>query len=201
MLTSCLAHSSPSRPANPDGLDHRIGFDTGKVARRLAVLGLLGEDTHAAAIQILDQPGMMNIQPVGGVSLHPAMPSQTGGLAGSRRNEFGHLGFDRKAEGCEAEASLGVKLRTGAVVEDDVGGVLVIGRPGCGGVEMRPDLGCRETGDDDLVGGKIVGEAPGGIPQVKSLFHPWRRSRSRRRLPCACRRRRSLEYNSNRHFY
>lgn len=97
-------------------VDHRVGLCLGEFFRRLALLGLLGEDTNTAAVEVLDQPGEVNVEariPFAG----PAVPSNATRLAVNRCNIFDNLRLDRKAERFEIEGATVFQFRFLLVVE------------------------------------------------------------------------------------
>ena len=60
------------------GIEHGIGFGFRQLPSRLSGLGLLGDDQHSISRQVLEEPGVMNVQPRIRVALDPAMPGYPG---------------------------------------------------------------------------------------------------------------------------
>jgi hypothetical protein len=139
------------------GIEHGIGFGFRQLPSRLSGLGLLGEDQHSISRQVLEEPGVMNVQPRIRVALDPAMPGCPGPAASGRRFAFGHFRLYRETEGREAETGAGAQLRTGSIVKANLRGLAIVSRPGRGLVQERPYVGGAQAGDDLFVGNLVVG--------------------------------------------
>src|ERR1700733_8291768 len=100
-------------------VDHQIGLRLRQFLGRLALLGFLREDADPPAREILDQPGVVNVEACIAFAA-PAMPANATRLAFGRWDILQNLRFYRKAEGLEEETRAVFQLWTLAVVETDV---------------------------------------------------------------------------------
>ena len=139
-------------------VDHGVRDGFSKSHGRFAVLCLLREDPNAAAGEILDEPCMVDVESVIGIPLDPGVPRHPCWLSIGRGNMLGDLGLDVKAEGGEAETGSETQPWAGAVMEEDLRGIAVVGRPGARVVEIGPDLRRAQTREDDLIGREIIAE-------------------------------------------
>src|ERR1700722_465552 len=100
-------------------VDHHIRLLLGQFLGRLTLLGFLREDAPPPACEILDQPGVVQVEACIAFTA-PAMPAKATRLAFGRWDILQDLRFNRKAEGLEVETHAVLQLRTLAVVETDV---------------------------------------------------------------------------------
>lgn len=105
-----------------------LGARVIKVERGLSVLSLLRQDSHPAAGQVLDEPGVVDVQPIVRITLDPAVPGNARRPTCDGRLELDDLRLDRKAERGEAEAGAGAEPWPRAVVDKDIRGVAVVDR-------------------------------------------------------------------------
>ena len=89
----------------------------------------------------------------------PAMPGDPRRLPLHRRHTFHHPGRHGKPEGAEEEAVTQSQLRPLAVMDFDVGSIVVVGRPQGGLGEQRPYVCGGQAAHDHFVRDKVVGEA------------------------------------------
>src|SRR5580704_12125816 len=100
-------------------VDHHVGLRLGQFLGRLALLGFLREDAHPPAWEILDQPGVVNVEACIAFAA-PAMPANAARLGFGRRDILQNLRFYRKTEGLEVETDTVRQLWPLAIVETDV---------------------------------------------------------------------------------
>src|ERR1700722_17860707 len=100
-------------------VDHHVGLLLGQFLGRLALLGFLREDAHPPAREILDQPGVVNVEACIALPA-PAMPANATRLAFGRWDILQNLRFHGKTEGLEVETRSVLQLWPLAVVETDV---------------------------------------------------------------------------------
>src|SRR5579863_1452202 len=100
-------------------VDHDVGLRLGQFLGWLALLGFLGEDAYPPAWEILDQPGVVNVEACIAFAA-PAMPANAPRLPFGRWDILQNLRFHWKPEGLEVETRAVLQLWTLAVVETDV---------------------------------------------------------------------------------
>src|SRR3984957_8816321 len=100
-------------------VDHHVGLLLGQFPGRLSLLGFLREDAHPPAWEILDQPGVGDVEACIAFAA-PAMPAKATRLTFGRWDMLQNLRFHRKAEGLEVETHAVLQRRTLAVIETDV---------------------------------------------------------------------------------
>src|ERR1700744_3456863 len=100
-------------------VDHHVGLRLGQFLGRFTLLGFLREDAHPPAWEILNQPGVVNVDARVAFAA-PAMPANSARLAFSRWDILRNLRFHWKAEGLEVEMHAVRQFWTLAVVETDV---------------------------------------------------------------------------------
>src|SRR5580658_2313834 len=100
-------------------VDHHVGLRPGEFLGRLALLGFLREDAYPPAWEILDQPGVVNVEACIAFAA-PAMPANAARLSFGRCDILQNLRFHWKSEGLEVETHTVRQLWPLAIVETDV---------------------------------------------------------------------------------